>query len=196
MNYGPLEFVAYLKRKPAGRGESAVVRAAREAAPKSPLRDRPENNRLTLIAGGPLMPRAARAAPVEAVCVYEAVAVRAPCKPESEEPVSVLVRSTPRPVVLVLSSHQTVRWEIALAPNATLSAVLLSGYGESTVAGAGGAPVSSIGGFYAFKRGSAEFRHLESEVRRCTGRKIERFQSEYAGHRFEVGGAWAARTGL
>ena len=47
--------------------------------------------------------------------------------------------------------------------------------------------VTSIGGFYAFKRGSAEFKHLEKEVRRCTGRGIDRFQSEYAGHRFVIG---------
>jgi hypothetical protein len=47
--------------------------------------------------------------------------------------------------------------------------------------------VSSIGGFYAFRHGSAEFKHLETEVRRCTGRNIERFQSAYAGHSFVVG---------
>jgi len=187
MNYGPLEFSAYLRRKRAGRVESATVKAAREAAPKSKPRDRPENNRLTVISGGPLRPLAAGGAQVEAVCVYEAVAVRAPFAPGSAEPVSVVVRETSRPVVLVLSSHQTVHWEIALAPGATLKAVLLSGYGESTVSGAGSAPVSSIGGFYAFKRGSAEFKHLESEVRRCTGRNIGKFQSEYAGHRFEIG---------
>ena len=70
----------------------------------------------------------------------------------------------------MLSSHQTVHWELTLAPGATLRAVLLSGYGESTVAGAGDALVTSIGGFYAFKQGSAEFKHLESEVMRCTGR--------------------------
>ena len=87
----------------------------------------------------------------------------------------------------MLSSHQAVRWEIALEPGAALSAVLLSGYGESTVVGAGSAPVSSIGGFYAFKHGSPEFKHLEKEVRRCTGRNIERFQSEYAGQSFTVG---------
>ena len=183
-----MEFAAYLKRKRGGRAESATVKAARAAAPRSRLRDRPENNRLTIISGGPLRPRMTRDAQVEAVCVYEAVAVRAPFTPESAEPVSVVVRETSRPVVLVLSSHQTVHWEIALAPGATLDAVLLSGYGESTVHGAGGAPVSSIGGFYAFKQGSAEFKHLEKEVRRCTGRDIERFQSEYAGHRFEIGG--------
>lgn len=186
MNYGPLEFAAYLKRKGAGRAESAAVKAAREAAPRSSPGDRPHTNRLTVISGGPLRPRVTHDARVEAVCVYEAVAVRAPSKPESVEPVRVVVRALPRPVVLVLSSHQAVRWEIAVAPGAVLSAVLLSGYGESTVAGAGSTPVASIGGFYAFKPGSAEFKHLESEVRRCTGRDIERFQSEYAGRSFVV----------
>jgi hypothetical protein len=55
------------------------------------------------------------------------------------------------------------------------------------VAGPGAAVISSIGGFYAFKRGSAEFKHLESEVLRCTGRNIDGFQSDYAGDSFEIG---------
>ena len=59
--------------------------------------------------------------------------------------------------------------------------------GESTVAGAGQAQVASIGGFYAFKRGSAEYLHLEQEVLRCTGRNIDHFQSMYAGSAFEIG---------
>ena len=187
MGYGLMEFAAFVKRKDAGRGESAAVKAAREAAPMTAPGARPENNRLTIISGGPMRAGIARAARKEAVCVYEAVAMRAPCTPQSGEPVSVLVRPTLQPMVLVLSSHQTVRWEIGLAPEANLCAVLLSGYGQSTVVGAGDALVTSIGGFYAFKRGSAEFRHLESEVLRCTGRNIERFQSEYAGHSFDIG---------
>lgn len=186
MNYGPLEFAAYLKRKDTARGESAAVRAAREAAPKAWPVER-ENNRLTIISGGPMLARVARDAQVEAVSVYEAVAVRAPYAPEPLEPVRVVVRASRRPLVLVLSSHQTVQWELSLDRDANLEAVLLSGYGESTVTGAGNALVTSIGGFYAFKRGSAEFKHLEKEVRRCTGRDIDRFQSEYAGHRFVIG---------
>jgi hypothetical protein len=184
MNYGPVEFAAYLNRKKNGKQESAAVKAAREAAPKS----KPAQNRLTIISGSGLLPRLARSAQVEAVSVYEAVAMRAPCTPRSHGPVRVLVRAALRPVVLVLSSHQAVAWELELAPGAILAAVLISGYGESTVAGAGDALVSSIGGFYAFKRGSAEFKHLEQEVLRCTGRNIENFQSVYAGNTFEVGG--------
>ena len=184
MNFGPMEFAAYLERKDSQRKESAAVKAARDAAP-API---PPKNRLTIISGSKALSRLARSAQVEVVSVYEAVAMRAPSMPQQQGPVRVIVRRTARPVVLVLSSHQTVEWQLEIAPDVELSAVLMSGYGESTVAGAGAALVTSIGGFYAFKRGSAEFRHLEDEVMRCTGRSIENFQSVYAGHSFEIGG--------
>ena len=176
MNYGPLEFAAYLRRKNAARRESAAGKAAR-----------PKKNQLTIITGPQVLPRIARGAQVEAVSVYEAVATRAPGASRTHGPVRVRVRPTIRPIVLVLSSHQAVQWQLLLAPAARLKAVLLTGYGESTVAGAGKAVVSSLGGFYAFKRGSAEYQHLEREVMRCTGRGIENFQSVYAGQEFEVG---------
>jgi hypothetical protein len=181
MNFGPMEFAAHLRRKGSKRKESPAVKAARDAAP-SPS---PPKNQLTIISGPGTLSRLARAAQVEAVSVYEAVAVSPPARKQG--PVRVVVRPTARPVVLVLSSHQSVEWQIEIAPTAELKAVLLSGYGESTVAGAGAALVTSIGGFYAFKRGSAEFRHLEEAVLRCTGRNIENFQSVYAGAAFEVG---------
>jgi hypothetical protein len=180
MNFGPLEFAAYMRRKGAKKSESAAVKAAREAAP-APA----PTNRLSIVSGPVNLRAIARSAQVVAVSVYEAVALPSP---GSVAPVRVLVRPTLRPVVLVLSSHQTVQWQVDLEPGADLAAVLLSGYGESTVGGAGNAQVSSIGGFYAFKRGSPEFRHLEDEVLRCTGRNIESFQSVYAGDSFEVGG--------
>ena len=182
MNYGPLEFAAYLARKGADQNDSATVKAARAAAPAT----RPAN-RLTIISGGTLLTRVTRASQVEAVSVYEAVAVHSPRIQRPRGQVKVLVRATLRPVVLVLSSHQSVYWELTRAPGAKLRAVLLSGYGESTVTGAGDAHVTSIGGFYAFKQGSAEFKHLESEVMRCTGRPIETFRSVYAGRSFEIG---------
>lgn len=183
MNYGPLEFAAHLTRKGSGRKESAAVKAARAAAPTPAL----EKSRLTVVNGLGNLARISRASQIEAVSVYEAVAMRAPSMHLKQGPVRVVVRTTTQPVVLVLSSHQTVDWNVELAPGAKLQAVLLSGYGESTVAGAGDAMVASIGGFYAFKRGSAEFRHLEDEVKRCTGRNIEHFQSVYSGNAFEIG---------
>jgi hypothetical protein len=183
MNYGPLEFAEYLARRAASQNDSAAVKAARDAAPNTlPA------NRLTVVSGITSLTRLARAAQVEAVSVYEAVAVHSPRIPRPRGPVTVLVRASSKPVVLVLSSHQAVQWELSLEPGTILRAVLLSGYGESRVVGAGDALVTSIGGFYAFKYGSAEFKHLESEVMRCTGRHIGTFQSVYAGKSFEVGG--------
>ena len=183
MNYGPLEFAEYLSRGGSSQSVSATVKAARDAAPDT----RPAN-RLTIVSGITSLTRMARAAHVEAVSVYEAVAIHSPRIPRPLGPVLVLVRASSRPVVLVLSSHQAVQWELALEPGVTLRAVLLSGYGESKVHGAGDAVLASIGGFYAFKRGSAEFKHLESEVSRCTGRRIGTFQSVYAGKSFVIGG--------
>ena len=183
MNYGPLEFAAYIARKGASQNDSAVVKAARDAAPDT----RPANS-LTIVSGITSLMRMARASQIEAVSVYEAVAVHAPRITRPSGPVTVLVRESARPLVLVLSSHQAVQWELAVEAGATLRAVLLSGYGESRVDGAGDAVVASIGGFYAFKRESAEFKHLESEVMRCTGRNIGTFQSVYAGRSFVIGG--------
>ena len=53
MNFGPLEFADYLRRKDQGRaGESATVSAARAAAPaRAPL-----DARLTVISPGRLTP--------------------------------------------------------------------------------------------------------------------------------------------
>ena len=183
MNYGPLEFAAYLARQGGNQDDSAAVEAARAAAPAT----RPAN-RLSIISGNTSLMQLARAAQVEAVSVYEAVAVHSPRIPRPRGAVTVLVRAGSRPVVLVLSSHQAVQWQLSLEPGAILKAVLVSGYGESTVEGAGDALVASIGGFYAFKRGSAEFQHLEIEVLRCTGQRIGTFQSVYAGKSFEIGG--------
>lgn len=183
MNFGPLEFAAHLRRKEARKGESAAVRAARAAAPVV----KPANQ-LAIVSGPSRLSDLARTAQIEAVSVYEAVAMGAPAMNHAAGPVFVVVRPTLRPIVLVLSSHRTVEWRLDVLPGAALAAVLLSGYGESTVGGAGNAVIESIGGFYAFKRGSAEFRHLEQEILRCTGRTIENFQSVYAGNTFEIGG--------
>lgn len=179
MSFGPLEFAAYLRRKDESQAVSPAVRAARAAAPvRNPM------NTISILSGPVRLPDTARAAQEEPVSVYEALAAGADHEPE---PIRVLVRQTARPAVVVLSSHRTVRWQIELDSAASLAAVLLSGYGESTVAGAGAALIGSIGGFYAFKRGSPEFRHLEREVLRCTGRNIGSFHSVTPADGFLVG---------
>lgn len=181
MNYGPLEFADYLRRSEE-RPESATVRAARAAAPEqNPV------NQLNVVSGPHALSALARNARLEAVSVYEAVAMSPPNEPRRAGSVEVIVRATPRPLVLVLSSHQRVEWRISAWPGSLIAAVLVSGFGRSSVLGVAPDQVHRIGGFYAFKRGSAEFQHLQSEVLRCTSRSIENFQSVYAGARFDIG---------
>src|SRR4051794_12301635 len=127
MSFGPMEFAAYLDRKDPQRKESAAVSAARDAAPVPvPVSAR---NQLTIISGPGMQSGLARSSRVGAVSVYEAVAMRAPSMPPQHGPVRVTLRRTGRPVVLVLSSHQTVEWQLDVAPDAELAAVLTSGYG-------------------------------------------------------------------
>jgi hypothetical protein len=180
MNFGPLEFGAYLGRQESRAEESAEVRAARDAAPRSD----PASSRLAILTGPRELKSSTRVAQQDAVSVYEAIIDRAPGR---GDPVRVRVQAAWRPVVLVLSSHQGVHWQIEAAPGADVRAILLAGSGESRVSGTHAIPVSSIGGFYAFKRGSQEFRHLEREVQRCTGCTIEHFHRAYAEEHFEVG---------
>jgi hypothetical protein len=167
MNYGPLEFADYLRRN-ARVEDSATVCAARAAQPGAA----PVN--LLRVVSGPL--HLDRAAPAQ-VDVCEAVAMNPPDQARSPGRVSIAVTSPERPMVLVLSSHQPVQWRLSVVPGAVVRALLLTGFGHSTVTGADGIAVHRIGGFYAFKRGSVEYRHLESEVRRCTGHTIGHFQS-------------------
>lgn len=179
MNFGPVEFAAYLRRKGVGTGDSATVRAALDASPP-----RAVANRLTIVSGPREMRRVARDPGAVPVHVYEAIATRTDSR-EADEPVTVTVRS-PHFVVLVLSAHQDVTWQIARVADTRLAAVLLAGSGQSQVRGAGDARVSSLGGFYAFRRGSGEFRHLEDHVRRLTGQSVARFRGEYAASGFEA----------
>src|SRR3954468_13534285 len=123
MNYGPLEFAAYLHHKGGSQPESATVRAAR-AASAAPL---PGQGRLTIVSGPRQLQRAARGVQVDAVSVYETIAPSAGGECVDAEHGSVMVRPSLHPVVLVLSSYQPVRWHIEVLPGADLEAVLLAG---------------------------------------------------------------------
>jgi len=180
MTFGPLEFSAYLRRRGVRPRESAAVRAAREAS-AAPLT---EENILRVISG-PSEPVRVTAGALEDVHVYEAVAIP-PLAPVDLSRVGVRVARGHRPLVLVLSSHHAVDWRIEVEAGACLQAVMLAGASESQVQGAGDAPVTSIGGFYAFRPGSLEFRHLEDEVMRCTRRGISSFRSHSSPGNFEV----------
>jgi hypothetical protein len=181
MNFGPLEFAEYLRRD-AQRGESAAVNAARATQPP----DHEPVNLLRVVSGPRTLRPRARAGQLEPVSVHEAVASNHTRGGRMRNVVQVLVRKADRPLVLVLSSHQSVEWHLSRAPGALVLAVLLSGFGSSTVLGVDPGTVHRIGGYYAFRRGSAAYRHLESEVLRCAGRTIEDFRSAYAESSIEI----------
>lgn len=129
--------------------------------------------------------RLARDAVVEAVGVYQGPRGNSPSGTETV--IEVRVRRSSRPLVLVLSAYETVRWNLLLEPGAQLAAVLTSGYQDQSVSGAGGARVVAIGQAYAYQRQGAV--ELEREVYRVTGKPISLFQGKYEGRSFTVGGS-------
>ncbi len=133
--------------------------------------------------------RLARNAQIEAVGVYqgETGAMRAEAGRRTGN-VLVHVRRSAKPLVLVLSSYEPVRWSLVMEPGAKLSAVLVSGYYQSQVVGAGSARVVMAGSRYAYKAGSQEHRALNQETFKWTGKDIDLFQGRYEGKSFSVGG--------
>ncbi|OYU26357.1 MAG: hypothetical protein CFE41_16495 [Burkholderiales bacterium PBB2] len=130
-----------------------------------------------------------RDAQVEGVGIYEArEKIAQPGQLRGTGRVSVTVRRSGRPVVLVLSSYESVQWNIKLEPGAKLAAVLVGGYEESTVLGAGDVRVVKIGRIFAYSREGPEFLALQREVARWVGKPISLFQSGYHGSSYTVGG--------
>jgi hypothetical protein len=93
-----------------------------------------------------------------------------------------------RPVLLVLSSYEPVRWVVNLEPGAKVLAVLRGGYYPSEVSGVGDARIYDIGRVYSYERGGDKYARLDKEVQQRTGKRIDTFQGRYRGSSFEVGG--------
>jgi hypothetical protein len=129
-------------------------------------------------------------AEVHVVGVYEG---RRPSRlpsmaPRQARPVQVILRRSTRPIVLVLASYEPVNWMLENT-GATIASVLMSGYHDSSVIGAGNARVLRIGSAYAYTQGGAEYDRLQQAVRQYTGtRGIRSFQGRYEGQAFSVGG--------
>lgn len=126
-------------------------------------------------------------APVHIVGVYEGKTSKG--RQEGVLPeVQVALTHRGKPIVLVLSSYEAVRWRLQGAPGRVV-AVLLSGYKTSLVEGLTGVPILRIGTSYAYAPGSAEYAQLQADVRRYVGtRPIASFQGAYAGSQFSVSG--------
>jgi len=97
------------------------------------------------------------------------------------------IRKTSKPVILVLSSYESVNWVLDLQKGANLAALLVSGYEPSQVSGTwGGTSMVMIkGSMSVFKCGS-QFNLLDKKVHQLTGRQIEHFQGKYTGDDFYI----------
>lgn len=89
------------------------------------------------------------------------------------------------PLVLVLSSYESVNWVINPGGR-KIAAVLVSGYQPSTVTGQGKADVLRVGSRYAYKVDSPEYLNLKADVARYINNPIQSFQGSYKGKAFEV----------
>jgi hypothetical protein len=141
------------------------------------------------IMAGPIA-QLAKDAQIEALGVYEGVGSSKGAGASSVHyrvPITVVLRRSPKPIVLVLSSYEAIDWMVSIGPGAQLKAVLVASHTESTVHGAGAVRIVNIGSFYAYDRGS-NFTQLQQEVVRWTGKTIDTFQGKYQGTTFLVGG--------
>lgn len=128
---------------------------------------------------------------VESIGVYEAEPTSERGRKHQQHPIgdiNVRVRASKSPTFLVLSSYEPVRWNLHLSKGVKLSAILLFGNPRSEVIGNGSTQVLRPSSTYAYKRRSAEYQRLDSEVRNTIGKGIEIFQGQYKGRMFDVGG--------
>jgi RNA polymerase sigma factor (sigma-70 family) len=121
--------------------------------------------------------------------------------PKEDKPVNVEVRSTVKPVVLVLTAHRFVLWKLSLAGHARLKMVVLGGWSEQDIEGVpAGIPVihrtyypddgslRNEGYFWAVAGDSARYRAMARKLNEMTGLPVGSFQGGPAGMSFIVDG--------
>lgn len=133
---------------------------------------------------GASLAAAARDARVEAVAVSAAGSrvVSSSKFRDSLGQVVIQVRSTGKPLVIVVSSRDPVRWVIRHGFDSQLVAVLVAGHPSSVVEGVQRDQVVDIGTAVMGRAGTAEFEVVQQAVRRVIGRSIERLQHEPGGY--------------
>ena len=102
--------------------------------------------------------------------------------------ISLAIRPTARPLILVLSSYESVTWRISPQDKNNIKLILLSSYYPSSIEGAGNARTVVINGGFAYSRESEDYAHLRQAVMGQTGKDIQFFQGSYKGSHFSVGG--------
>jgi len=97
-------------------------------------------------------------------------------------------RGAGKPIILVLSSRESLHWAVRIEPGARLRAVLVSGPHPSQVNGADGVEVIEISKIAAIRDATPEYEALQKEVQRRTGHRISHFQGTVEGDQFTIGG--------
>lgn len=129
----------------------------------------------------------ARKAQIEGVGVYES-SNPLPSGPGNRPgSISLAVRPTAKPLILVLSSYESVTWRIMQGKD-NIKLILLSSYYPSRVEGAGNVRTVVINGGAAYSRTSEGYLQLQRAVAEQTGQTVQIFQSSYQGAHFAVGG--------
>lgn len=146
------------------------------------------NNSYRVLSSAPLADLA-KDAQVEAIGVYQSANASKRSGESRTGQIEVHIRRSSKPVVLVLSSYEPVRWNLVSEPGARISAVLLSGYYQSQVVGAGTTRVITLGRSFAYQTGTTQYMALENDVARLIGKRINLFQGRYDGSSFSVGGS-------
>ncbi len=117
---------------------------------------------------------------VEAVGVFKADSA------SENNTIDIRVKRSSRPVILVLSSKEAVRWNVTLESGAELSAILLSGSSSQTIAGVTGVRVIELGTTSVYQ--DTQLPQLQRELTKKIGRPADRFQGQYAAKNFALGG--------
>lgn len=129
----------------------------------------------------------AKGARIEAIGVYES-SKNLPHGPGNRPgQVRVDIGPSSQPQVLVLSSYESVRWDINPQPGSQIKLILTSSYYPAFVEGAGSIPVATISTASAYRRDSEDYGRLMSEVQRLTLQPITNFQGSYYGEHFRLG---------
>ncbi|WP_065868116.1 MULTISPECIES: hypothetical protein [Stenotrophomonas] len=158
----------------------AALAARNQAVSAAPAaQSRSANAPLAVLAGN---------ARIEAVGVYEAAnGVHGVGIQRQAGSIQVRVRRSNAPTILVLSAYEPVNWMLTVESGANLQAVLVGGYHQGQVFGAGNARIMQLGRNYAYKRGDGGYSALDAEVQRLTGKSIGVFQGRYDGTTFVTG---------
>lgn len=130
----------------------------------------------------------AKDAQIEGIGVYESSNNLSKGPGNRPGSITLAVRPTAKPLILVLSSYESVTWRISPQGKDSIKLILLSSYYPSSIEGAGNARTVVINGGYAYSRDSEAYAHLRQAVMGQTGRDIQTFQGSYKGSHFSVGG--------